>query len=163
MSVNSWRRMKYASVDQSLYLSFNTKPSFLTLIKPNDCLCDQFPKVFRASDSVLCLQLPRAVSTQTLSGAGFLKMINKATDAVSKMTIKMNESDAVSPAGKPRPLKVPPKWIQLKQRCCVGFRGSQTQLVDDDDVFSCSGLRRSSRRWSLQTSTSGSFMLWLNH
>ncbi|XP_072528478.1 sorting nexin-1a [Salminus brasiliensis] len=38
-------------------------------------------------------ELPRAVSTQTLSGAGFLKMINKATDAVSKMTIKMNESD----------------------------------------------------------------------
>nr|XP_061780911.1 sorting nexin-1-like [Nerophis lumbriciformis] len=38
-------------------------------------------------------ELPRAVSTQALSGAGFLKMINKATDAVSKMTIKMNESD----------------------------------------------------------------------
>ncbi|XP_051548190.1 sorting nexin-1a [Myxocyprinus asiaticus] len=38
-------------------------------------------------------ELPRAVSTQTLSGAGFLKMINKATDAVSKMTIKMNEQD----------------------------------------------------------------------
>ncbi|XP_077567342.1 sorting nexin-1a [Stigmatopora nigra] len=38
-------------------------------------------------------ELPRAVNTQTLSGAGFLKMINKATDAVSKMTIKMNESD----------------------------------------------------------------------
>ncbi|KAK2834576.1 hypothetical protein Q7C36_015277 [Tachysurus vachellii] len=39
-------------------------------------------------------ELPRAFSTQALSGAGFLKMINKATDAVSKMTIKMNESDA---------------------------------------------------------------------
>ncbi|XP_028812482.1 sorting nexin-1 isoform X2 [Denticeps clupeoides] len=38
-------------------------------------------------------ELPRAVSTQTLSGAGFLKMINKASDAVNKMTIKMNESD----------------------------------------------------------------------
>ncbi|KAK7912563.1 hypothetical protein WMY93_012774 [Mugilogobius chulae] len=38
-------------------------------------------------------QLPRAVNTQTLSGAGFLKMINKASDAVNKMTIKMNESD----------------------------------------------------------------------
>ncbi|XP_034091977.1 sorting nexin-1a isoform X2 [Gymnodraco acuticeps] len=38
-------------------------------------------------------ELPRATSTQALSGAGFLKMINKATDAVSKMTIKMNESD----------------------------------------------------------------------
>lgn len=46
--------------------------------------------------SLCCPQLPRAVSTQALSGAGFLKMINKATDAVSKMTIKMNESDVVS-------------------------------------------------------------------
>uniref|UniRef100_A0A3Q2PTB0 Sorting nexin-1 n=1 Tax=Fundulus heteroclitus TaxID=8078 RepID=A0A3Q2PTB0_FUNHE len=41
-------------------------------------------------------ELPRAHSTQALSGAGFLKMITKATDAVSKMTIKMNESDVVS-------------------------------------------------------------------
>ncbi|XP_016102381.1 sorting nexin-1-like [Sinocyclocheilus grahami] len=41
-------------------------------------------------------ELPRAVSTQALSGAGFLKMLNKATDAVSKMTIKMNEQDVVS-------------------------------------------------------------------
>uniref|UniRef100_A0A452U982 Sorting nexin-1 n=1 Tax=Ursus maritimus TaxID=29073 RepID=A0A452U982_URSMA len=38
-------------------------------------------------------ELPRAVGTQTLSSAGLLKMFNKATDAVSKMTIKMNESD----------------------------------------------------------------------
>uniref|UniRef100_A0A6Q2X8R6 Sorting nexin 1 n=1 Tax=Esox lucius TaxID=8010 RepID=A0A6Q2X8R6_ESOLU len=38
-------------------------------------------------------ELPRAVSTQALSGAGFLKMINKASDAVNKMTIKINESD----------------------------------------------------------------------
>ncbi|KAM3876820.1 sorting nexin-1-like [Diretmus argenteus] len=38
-------------------------------------------------------ELPRAVNTQMLSGAGFLKMINKASDAVNKMTIKMNESD----------------------------------------------------------------------
>ncbi|XP_051776760.1 sorting nexin-1a isoform X2 [Erpetoichthys calabaricus] len=38
-------------------------------------------------------ELPRAVGTQTLSGAGFLKMINRATEAVNKMTIKMNESD----------------------------------------------------------------------
>uniref|UniRef100_A0A3Q2ZHN9 Sorting nexin 1 n=2 Tax=Kryptolebias marmoratus TaxID=37003 RepID=A0A3Q2ZHN9_KRYMA len=38
--------------------------------------------------------LPRAVNTQALSGAGFLKMITKASDAVSKMTIKMNESDS---------------------------------------------------------------------
>ncbi|XP_030433181.1 sorting nexin-1 isoform X1 [Gopherus evgoodei] len=38
-------------------------------------------------------ELPRAVGTQTLSGAGILKMFSKATDAVSKMTIKMNEAD----------------------------------------------------------------------
>ncbi|XP_061595254.1 sorting nexin-1-like [Cololabis saira] len=37
--------------------------------------------------------LPRAVNTQALSGAGFLKMINRASDAVNKMTLKMNESD----------------------------------------------------------------------
>ncbi|XP_053557583.1 sorting nexin-2 isoform X2 [Bombina bombina] len=39
-------------------------------------------------------ELPRAVSTQALSGAGLLRMVNKAADAVNKMTIKMNESDA---------------------------------------------------------------------
>lgn len=44
---------------------------------------------------MLYVQLPRAVNTQALSGAGFLKMINKASDAVNKMTIKMNESDTV--------------------------------------------------------------------
>ncbi|XP_067829545.1 sorting nexin-1-like [Heptranchias perlo] len=38
-------------------------------------------------------ELPRAVNTQALSGAGLLRMVNKAADAVSKMTIKMNESD----------------------------------------------------------------------
>ncbi|XP_036382345.1 sorting nexin-2 isoform X2 [Megalops cyprinoides] len=38
-------------------------------------------------------ELPRAVSTQALSGAGILRMVNKAADAVNKMTIKMNESD----------------------------------------------------------------------
>ena len=30
--------------------------------------------------------------TQTLSGVGLLKMFNEATDVVSKMTIKINES-----------------------------------------------------------------------
>ncbi|KAJ1181152.1 hypothetical protein NDU88_006362 [Pleurodeles waltl] len=38
-------------------------------------------------------ELPRAVSTQALSGAGLMKMLNKATDAVTRMTIKMDESD----------------------------------------------------------------------
>lgn len=47
------------------------------------------------SKCCVCFQLPRAVNTQTLSGAGFLKMINRASDAVNKMTIKMNESDTV--------------------------------------------------------------------
>lgn len=42
------------------------------------------------------VQLPRAVNTQALSSAGILRMVNKAADAVNKMTIKMNESDAVS-------------------------------------------------------------------
>lgn len=45
------------------------------------------------------VQLPRAVSTQALSSAGLLRMVNKAADAVNKMTIKMNESDAVSEGG----------------------------------------------------------------
>uniref|UniRef100_A0A3Q3WVH2 Sorting nexin/Vps5-like C-terminal domain-containing protein n=1 Tax=Mola mola TaxID=94237 RepID=A0A3Q3WVH2_MOLML len=39
-------------------------------------------------------KLPRAVSTQALSSAGLLRMVNKAADAVNKMTIKMDESDA---------------------------------------------------------------------
>ncbi|KAM9422740.1 sorting nexin-1 isoform 2-T2 [Salvelinus alpinus] len=39
-------------------------------------------------------ELPRAVGTHTLSGAGFLKMINRASDAVSKLTIKISYSDA---------------------------------------------------------------------
>uniref|UniRef100_A0A8C2X7M4 Sorting nexin-2 n=1 Tax=Cyclopterus lumpus TaxID=8103 RepID=A0A8C2X7M4_CYCLU len=39
-------------------------------------------------------ELPRAVSTQALSSAGILRMVNKAAEAVNKMTIKMNESDA---------------------------------------------------------------------
>ncbi|XP_051579765.1 sorting nexin-1-like isoform X2 [Myxocyprinus asiaticus] len=38
-------------------------------------------------------ELPRAVNTQTLSGPGLLKMINRASDAVNKMTIKINESN----------------------------------------------------------------------
>lgn len=46
--------------------------------------------------------MPRAVSTQALSSAGLLRMVNKAADAVNKMTIKMNESDAVSEGGRRR-------------------------------------------------------------
>uniref|UniRef100_A0A8C4R8W1 Sorting nexin-2 n=1 Tax=Eptatretus burgeri TaxID=7764 RepID=A0A8C4R8W1_EPTBU len=38
-------------------------------------------------------ELPRAVNTQAFSGAGILRMVTKAADAVNKMTIKINESD----------------------------------------------------------------------
>lgn len=55
-------------------------------------------------------ELPRAVSTQALSGAGILRMVNKAADAVNKMTIKMNESDA---------------WFEEKQQ---QFENLDTQL-----------------------------------
>ncbi|XP_043103340.1 sorting nexin-2 isoform X2 [Puntigrus tetrazona] len=55
------------------------------------------PALLRDPDVLQFLEsseLPRAVSTQALSGAGILRMVNKAADAVNKMTIKMNESDA---------------------------------------------------------------------
>uniref|UniRef100_A0A3Q3E1K7 Sorting nexin-2 n=1 Tax=Labrus bergylta TaxID=56723 RepID=A0A3Q3E1K7_9LABR len=55
------------------------------------------PILLKDPDVLLFLEsseLPRAVSTQALSSAGLLRMVNKAADAVNKMTIKMNESDA---------------------------------------------------------------------
>ncbi|TNN53160.1 Sorting nexin-1 [Liparis tanakae] len=54
------------------------------------CLTRRYSKILT---SVTSWRERRAVSTQALSGAGFLKMINKASDAVNKMTVKMNESD----------------------------------------------------------------------
>ncbi|XP_061745053.1 sorting nexin-2 isoform X2 [Nerophis ophidion] len=57
----------------------------------------QHPVLIKDPDLLQFLEsseLPRAVSTQALSGAGLLRMVNKAADAVNKMTIKMNESDA---------------------------------------------------------------------
>ncbi|XP_061625136.1 sorting nexin-2 [Phyllopteryx taeniolatus] len=57
----------------------------------------QHPVLLKDPDLVQFLEsseLPRAVNTQALSGAGLLRMVNKAADAVNKMTIKMNESDA---------------------------------------------------------------------
>ncbi|XP_061881328.1 sorting nexin-2-like isoform X3 [Entelurus aequoreus] len=57
----------------------------------------QHPVLLKDPDLLQFLEsceLPRAVSTQALSGAGLLRMVNKAADAVNKMTIKMNESDA---------------------------------------------------------------------
>ncbi|RXM99909.1 Sorting nexin-2 [Acipenser ruthenus] len=48
----------------------------------------------QAANNLDNARLPRAVSTQALSGAGILRMVNKAAEAVNKMTIKMNESDA---------------------------------------------------------------------
>nr|XP_032829580.1 sorting nexin-2-like isoform X2 [Petromyzon marinus] len=38
-------------------------------------------------------ELPRAVSTQALSGAGLMRIVSKAAEAVNKMTIKMSELD----------------------------------------------------------------------
>uniref|UniRef100_A0A673ISI4 Sorting nexin-2 n=1 Tax=Sinocyclocheilus rhinocerous TaxID=307959 RepID=A0A673ISI4_9TELE len=68
------------------------------------CLCCRYllrtvkqPALLKDPDVLQFLEsseLPRAVSTQALSGAGILRMVNKAADAVNKMTIKMNESDA---------------------------------------------------------------------
>ncbi|XP_060895120.1 sorting nexin-2 isoform X1 [Labrus mixtus] len=55
------------------------------------------PILLKDPDVLLFLEsseLPRAVSTQALSSAGLLRMVNKAAEAVNKMTIKMNESDA---------------------------------------------------------------------
>lgn len=92
MSESSWKEKKYAKITPSL---MDEIPSFFPC-------SSQFYRLFEAQCGhscfivCVCVQLPRAVSTQALSGAGFLKMINRATDAVSKMTIKMNESDVVS-------------------------------------------------------------------
>lgn len=98
MSESSWKERKYAKIT----------PSLMDESPPFSC-SSQFYCLFKVqcghSCFMACVQLPRAVSTQALSGAGFLKMINRATDAVSKMTIKMNESDVVSSAGN-------------NQRCC---------------------------------------------
>lgn len=57
---------------------------------------DFLQPVEMSGSAFLSVQLPRAVNTQALSSAGLLRMVNKAADAVNKMTIKMNESDAVS-------------------------------------------------------------------
>ncbi|XP_056274829.1 sorting nexin-2 [Pseudoliparis swirei] len=57
----------------------------------------QHPTLLKDPDVLQFLEsseLPRAVSTQALSSAGILRMVNKAAEAVNKMTIKMNESDA---------------------------------------------------------------------
>ncbi|XP_057710830.1 sorting nexin-2 isoform X2 [Corythoichthys intestinalis] len=57
----------------------------------------QHPVLLKDPDLVHFLEsseLPRAINTQAVSGAGILRMVNKAADAVNKMTIKMNESDA---------------------------------------------------------------------
>lgn len=69
----------------------------------------------------VCLQLPRAVNTQALSGAGLMKMFSKATDAVSKMTIKMNESDVVSSA--------------VNTHCCCSQRFSLPRSSDVELFF----------------------------
>lgn len=109
----------------------------------------------------ISLQLPRAVGTQALSGAGILKMFNKATDAVSKMTIKMNESDIVSiwiPLGCPCPssqLLVRGARMALQPcRECGNQLGVSVHF---------SGSRRSCRRWSARNSGYGSCTLLWKH
>jgi len=65
------------------------------------------------------------VGTQALSGAGFLKMITKATDAVSKMTIKMNESDVVSSA------------VNGRSGCAALPKNEQQKCVNRRFIFRC--------------------------
>ena len=40
--------------------------------------------------------LPKATNTSSLSGAGMLKMIKNVTDSVSKISVKMDETDQVT-------------------------------------------------------------------
>lgn len=63
----------------------------------------------------LSAQLPRAVNTQALSSAGLLRMVNKAADAVNKMTIKMNESDAVSAGGEEEEARTRRQLARMKK------------------------------------------------
>lgn len=67
-------------------------------------------------------ELPRAVSTQALSGAGILRMVNKAADAVNKMTIKMNESDA---------------WFEEKQQQFENLDQQLRKLQNSVDLLVC--------------------------
>lgn len=99
-------------------------------------------------------QLPRAVNTQTLSGAGFLKMINRASDAVNKMTIKMNESDTVSGYRMD-------SLAGSSELGSVGVSGSGSAPRRWWMFVSpLSGLRTSCRRLKLRSSSWGSFILW---
>ena len=93
------------------------------------------------------------MSTQALSGAGFLKMLNKATDAVSKMTIKMNESDVVG---------VPVVVVFFSVPRCHGDdgQGCCEAVLTYRMCCACSGSRRSCRRWRPPTSSSGSSTAW---
>ncbi|XP_042190423.1 sorting nexin-2 isoform X1 [Callorhinchus milii] len=67
-------------------------------------------------------ELPRAVNTQALSGAGILRMVNKAADAVNKMTIKMNESDA---------------WFEEKQQQFENLDQQLRKLHTSVDLLVC--------------------------
>jgi len=86
-------------------------------------------------------------------------MFNKATDAVSKMTIKMNESDIVSiwmSLGCPCPCCVfPPAHIFGEG--CMG--SSADNVGSNSGSVPFSGSRRSFRRWSVRSSGYGSCML----
>ncbi|NP_001279075.1 sorting nexin-2 [Callorhinchus milii] len=67
-------------------------------------------------------ELPRAVNTQALSGAGILRMVDKAADAVNKMTIKMNESDA---------------WFEEKQQQFENLDQQLRKLHTSVDLLVC--------------------------
>lgn len=58
---------------------------------PNLCVDPDFVN-FLESDQ----ELPRAVSTSTLSGAGVMRLFNKVGETVNKITYKMDENDPVS-------------------------------------------------------------------
>ena len=40
-------------------------------------------------------ELPRAINTSTLSGAGVMRLFNKVGETVNKITYKMDENDSV--------------------------------------------------------------------
>ena len=77
-----------------------------------------------------------------------MKMINKASDAMNKMTIKINESDTVSHSFKCRwngTADLPMFVVVLQMMLCF------------------SGLRTNSRKWRMKSSSLGSSMQWWSH
>lgn len=69
----------------------------------------QHPELRVDADVINFLQsdeeLPKAVGTSTLSGAGVMRLFNKVGETVNKITYKMDENDAVS-------------WMAGASECC---------------------------------------------